>query len=360
MIKARIVMKNSIINIKNVFFAGAVLCSLAVNAGNEDRVGSAGASYLLVNPWARSSATGDAGIANVNGLEATFSNIAGLAFADKTQVKFNYSNWMGSAGIAFNSAGLAQRVSETSVIAVSIQSMNYGDNMITTVSNPEGNIGTFSPRANVFNVGYAHAFSASIYGGINFKVISESISNLKANGVAIDAGIRYVTGDRDHIKFGIALKNVGPVMRFKGDGLAQQVSYSSGIVASLEERSSTFEMPSLLSIGGSYDFFINENNKLNLALGFTANSFSYDQYRIGLDYGMNSEKVAFNVRAGFVYERKLFSAENRSNALVGPTAGFSLDALVGKNKHALGLEYAARFAGVFGVIHTIGATINLK
>lgn len=346
---------------KGVLIAGAVFCSFAVNAGNEDRVGSAGAAHMLVNPWARGSAIGDAGIANVNGLEATFTNIAGLAFADKTQIKFNYSNWMGSAGIAFNSAGISQRISESDVIAVSVQSMNYGDIPITTVENPEGQIGQFSPRANIFNVGYARSFSASIYGGINFKVISENISNLKANGVAIDAGIRYVTGERDHIKFGIALKNVGPVMRYKGDGLAQQVTYlTTGFVGSLEERSASFEMPSLLSIGGSYDLMFNENNKLNIAAAFTANSFSYDQFRLGLDYCMTTEKLAFNLRGGFVYEKNLFSEENRSNALVGPTAGFSVDALVGEKKSALGIEYAARFAGVFGVIHTIGATINLK
>lgn len=354
-------MKNSIINMKNVFVAGAVFCSFAVTAGNEDRVGSAGASQLLINPWARSAATGDAGVASVNGLEATFVNIAGLAFADKTQIKFNYSNWMGNAGISLNSAGLVQRLSESDVIAVSVQSLNYGDIPITTVANPEGNIGFFSPRANIFNVGYAKSFSSSIYGGINFKVISENISNLKASGIAIDAGIRYVTGEKDQIKFGIALKNVGPVMRYKGDGLAQQVNYSStGFIASLEERSASFEMPSLLLIGGSYDFIFNENNKLNVSAAFTANSFSNDQYRLGLDYAMTAEKVAFNLRAGYVYEKNLFSAENRSNALVGPTAGFSVDALVGKSKSALGIEYAARFAGVFGIIHTIGATINLK
>jgi hypothetical protein len=354
-------MKNSIITIKSVFIAGAVFCSFAVNAGNEDRVGSAGASYMLANPWARGAAAGDAGIANLNGLEATYANIAGLAFTDKTQIKFNYSNWMGQAGIAFNSVGIAQRISESDVIAVSVQSMNFGEVEITTVANPEGGIGFFTPRANVFNIGYARSFSASIYGGINFKVISENISNLKANGVAIDAGIRYVTGDKDHIKFGIALKNVGPVMKYKGDGLAQQITYNStGIIASLEERSASFEMPSLLAIGGSYDFIFDENNKLNLALGFTANSFSYDQYRLGLDYAMTRDKMAFNLRGGFVYERNLFSEENRSNALIGPTAGFSIDALVGKSKNALGIEYATRFAGVFGIIHTIGATINLK
>lgn len=330
-------------------------------AGNEDRVGSAGAAHLLVNPWARSSAIGDAGYAQINGLEASYTNIAGLAYTDKTQIKFNYSNWMGSAGVSFNSAGIAQRVSEEGVIAISVQSMNFGDIPITTVENPEGNIGFFSPRTNIFNVGYARKFSSSISGGINFKVISESISNMKANGIAIDAGIRYVTGEEDQLKFGITLKNVGPVMRYRGDGLAQQVEYTStGFIASLEERSATFEMPSLLCIGGSYDFIFNENNKLNLALGFTANSFSNDQYRIGMDYGMTNDKMAFNLRAGYVYEKNLLNVENRSNALIGPSAGFSIDALVGKNKTALGLEYCARFAGVFGTIHTIGATISLK
>jgi hypothetical protein len=339
----------------------ALFISSTVLAGNEDRVGSAGASHLLMNPWARSSALGDANYASSNGLEATFTNIAGLAFTDKTQLKFNYSNWMGSAGIQFNSAGIAQRISESGVFAVSVQSLNFGDIPITTVNNPEGNIGFFSPRANIFNIGYAKAFSSSIYGGINFKVISENIANLRANGVAIDAGIRYVTGENDNIKFAISLKNVGPVMRYKGDGLAQQVSYvSTGYIATLEQRSGTFELPSLLTIGGSYDFIFNDQNKLNVNLGFTANSFMNDQYRIGFDYGLVNEKVAFNLRAGYVYEKNILSVENRSNALVGPSAGFSIDALVGKNKSALGLEYCARFAGIFGVIHTVGATISLK
>tara|TARA_B100001287_G_scaffold133628_1_gene112498 strand:+ start:332 stop:1381 length:1050 start_codon:yes stop_codon:yes gene_type:complete len=349
-------MKNSIkIAFVLLFFSPIVF------SGNEDRVGSAGASHLLINPWARSSALGDVGIACANGLEASYMNIAGLAFTDQTQIKFNYSNWMGSAGISFNSAGIAQRVSESSVIAISIQSMNYGDIPITTVENPEGNIGFFSPRTNVFNLGYARTFSSSIYGGINLKVISENISNLKATGIAIDAGIRYVTGEQEQIKFGITLKNVGPVMKYKGDGLAQQAAYvTTGFIASLEERSSAFEMPSLLSIGGSYDFIFNESNKLNLGLGFTANSFSNDQYRIGLDYGMTNERMAFNIRGGYVYEKNLLDIENRSNALVGPTAGFSIDALVGKSKNALGVEYCARFAGIFGIIHTLGATISLK
>lgn len=353
-------------NFKNIlrntaFIGAAVLTCTSVFAGNEDRVGSAGASQLLVNPWARSTGSADAGIANVNGIEGTFTNIAGLAFTDKTQLKFNYTNWLGNSGIRFSSAGFAQRLSESSVIAVSIQAMSFGDIDITTVELPEGGIGVFTPRVNVFNVGYAKSFTKSISGGINFKVISESIANLKANGMAIDAGIRYVTGEQDQIKFGITLKNVGPTMRYKGDGLSTQINYvSTGGKATLEQRSQAFEMPSLLAIGGSYDFIFNEKSKLTTMLGFTANSFANDQYRLGLDYAMTTGKAAFNVRAGYVYEKNIFSMENRTNALTGPTAGFSVDAIVGKNKSALGVEYAMRIAGPFGVIHTLGVAISLK
>jgi hypothetical protein len=268
---------------------------------------------------------------------------------------------MGNAGIGLNTAGIAQRLSESSVFAISVQAMNFGDIPITTVANPEGKIGVFSPRINVFNIGYARSFSTSIHAGINFKVISESMTNMKSSGVAMDVGIRYVTGEKDHIKFGIALKNVGPTMHYKGDGFSNQAFYSeSGQITTLNQRAQEFELPALLNIGGSYDFIFDEKNKLNVALGFTANSFSNDQYRLGLDYGMTTEKLAFNVRAGYAYEKSILSSENRSNALVGPTAGFSVDAITGKNKNALGIEYCARFAGVFGVIHTIGATISLK
>ncbi len=355
------IMRNSIITMKRSLFVSAMMIGLFATAGNEDRVGSSGAGQLLINPWARGSAMGDAGIGCAKGLEGSYLNIAGLAFTDKTQLKFNTANWMGNASVRMFSAGIAQRVSEGSVITVSVQSMNYGDIDITTVNLPEGGIGTFSPRTNIVNIGYAKEFSKSIYAGINLKVISESIFNVKANGIALDAGIQYISGEQDQLKFGITLKNVGPTIKYKGDGFTQQVQNTeTGNLTSLDQRVQAYELPSLLGIGGSYDFNFDESNTLTLALGYTANSFFYDQFRVGADYGMTLDKFAFNLRAGYVYEQNIFSAENRSNALLGPTAGFSVDALVGKNKTALGAEYSARFAGVFGVVHTFGVTINLK
>ena len=176
-------------------------------------------------------------------------------------------------------------------------SMNFGDIPITTVELPEGGIGTFSPS--YFNMGltYGREFSNSIYGGFTFKVLSQSISNARAGGVSFDAGIRYITGETDQIKFGITLKNVGPPMQFSGDGLTFSVTDPNrGDEISLNQRSAQFELPSLVDIGASYDFKFNENHMLTAALAFTSNSFTRDQVRLGLDYSFDVGKASFNAQ----------------------------------------------------------------
>ena len=347
--------------VKRILVIVLAISSINIQAGNEDRSGSAGATELLINPWSRSSGWGDAGISSITGLEAVFTNVAGLVYADNTEIIFARTNWLGSiSDIGLNGAGLAQRLGETSVIAISLVSMNYGDIPITTTELPEGGVGTFNPKSMNFILSFAKQFSPSISGGINLKVVSESITNIKAQGIAFDAGIRYVTGDNDKIKFAISLKNVGPPMSYTGDGLSIDMfnSTNTSLLMSSQQRVSDFELPSQLHIGASYDFLINEINKLTLAGAFTANSFSNDQWRAGMEYSLKSKKAHFILRAGLVYEKDIFNAETRTSALSGPTAGFTVDFPVGEQGSTLGLDYAYRHC-ILGGIHTVGGRINL-
>lgn len=341
--------------------AVALLGSSTAFAGNEDRVGSSGASELLINPYARSSAWGDAGVSCINGLEAAFINVAGLAFSEKTELVFSRTNWLQSTGIKMNSMGFSQRVGDVSVIGLTFTGMNFGDIQITTEDNPEGGIGSFTPR--YYNIGFSYAreFSNSIYGGLTVRAISEQISNAKASGVAFDAGIRYVTGEKDNIKFGITLRNVGPPMSFNGDGFSvTSVIQSTGMSTTTEQRSSKFELPSLVALGFSYDFLFNETNKLTAAIGYTSNSFTKDNYRLGLEYTYETKKANFVARAGFVYENGLFSAESRTTALTGPTAGLSIDLKAGEKGTNIGFDYGFRATNPFNGVHSIGVRIALK
>lgn len=339
---------------------GACLFTTTSFAGNEDRVGSAGGQQLLINPWTRSSGWAGASIAGVKGIESMFVNVAGLAFTDQTQIGFSRTEWFGDVDI--NNLGLAQRVGDRSVIGIGVTQINYGTIQRTTVDNPEGGIGTFSPRNFNFGLSYSQEFSSSIYGGMTVRALSESIADVKATGVSIDAGIMYVTGEEDQIKFGITLKNVGPPMSFSGDGLSYTINQEFlGIDRdfSTEQRSAKFELPALVNIGASYDFIFSENQKLIAALAFTSNSFSRDQVAVGANYFHDFGKASLNLRGGYVYEPGITNEGALKPAYTGPTAGLSLNLNAGESGSRISLDYSFRASSTFVPGHSIGARIAI-
>ena len=235
--------------------------------------------------------------------------------------------------------------------------MDFGEIEVTTVDNPEGGIGTYSPKFMNIGVSYAKIFSNSIYGGVTVKMISEQISNIGANGVALDAGIQYVTGAKDNMKFGISLKNVGPRISFTGDGLSFRGIVGDGddYKMTVEQRSSELELPALLNIGMSYDVNV-MRHRITGAGTFTSNSFQKDQYRLGGEY---SYREMFMVRLGYTYEEGIRTPDTRTTALRGPSGGFTVEIPMGESGTTFGLDYSYRHTDPFQGSHTIGVRINL-
>jgi len=352
-----------------ILLIAGLFTSIAAFAGNDDRAGEAGASQLLINPWTKSVGFGGANTAFATGLEAMNLNIAGLAFTRKTEIMFTHKQWLVGSEVNINSFGLAQRVGETSVFGVSIMSMGFGDIDITQVNLPEGGIGTFSPSYMNIELGFAKEFSNSISGGLSVKSISESIADVSASGVAFNAGVKYITGEHQQIKFGISLMNVGAPMQYSGDGLSfMNTDVNTSVNATQEHRSNTFELPSLLNIGGSYDFYFaatvdsvsNEMkslHRLTVAGNFTSNAFTKDQFRLGLEY---SFKSMFQVRGGYVLENETwFDSELRTSAYTGPAFGASFIAPLSKKGTTFSIDYAYQFTENFAGTHSIGIKLDL-
>ncbi len=327
-------------------------------AGNPDRAGQAGGSQLLINPWARSSGWGLANTAALRGVEGMFGNVAGLAHTNKTEILFTNTRWLEGAGVSVNSIGLGQKMGESGVLGISATVMSFGDLPVTTDAQPEGGLGTYRPTMSNIGLAYAKTFSNSIYGGLLVRVASESIANVRATGVCFDAGINYVTGERDNVKFGIALKNVGPAMRFAGDGLGVQGLVTSGSdELTLQQRSERFELPSMLTIGGAYDIQLAEMHRLTLAGTYVSNSFTLDQGLFGVEYAF---KQIFHLRGGYLWEKDITDAEARSTVFTGPSAGLSVDFPFGaEKKSAIAIDYAYRTTNPFAGVHCIGLRVSL-
>ena len=357
-------MKNIYSSLFAVFITGLLLLPMdRVFAGNKDRAGQAGASELLINPWARSSGWGGVNTANAFGLEALYSNVAGTASTKGTEIIFSYTDWLKGSGVTLMNFGLSQKLgANKGVLTLSVMSMNFGEIEITSTNSPEGLQGTFKPSYININLAYAKAFSNSIYGGLNIKIISESIANASAQGVALDAGIQYITGPKDQIKFGVALKNVGPTMKFSGDGLSFR-----GIIPghgnendlfTVSQNAEKFEMPATLRIGASYDFLMGELHKITLAGNFTSNSFTKDQFTLGAEYSL---KYYFAVRAGYTYQDGMFntSLPDKGTVFTGFNGGFSVSIPINKEKESgIGIDYSYRSTNPYAGTHSIGLKLN--
>ena len=357
-------MNKNIINKNKTYIIFSILFivlnySSNVLAGNEQRSGQAGATELLINPWARSSGWGSINIANVSGLEATYLNVAGLTGTSNTELIFSSTNWFSDINI--NAFGFAKSLDNQTVIGLSVMSMAFGEIEITTTEQPEGTGAFYSPSYINIGFSYAKKFTDNISCGSTVKMISESISDLKASGVAIDAGVQYVTGDKRQIKFGIVLKNVGPKMQYSGDGNdvrnENTTSHGQNYAMTYDLRVESFEIPSSLNIGASYDFTLDSEHSVTLASSFTSNSFSKDQFGLGFEYNYKS---LFMLRSGYVYEEGINKEFNRgrSTAFTGLNFGLSFEIPL-SNDSSFGLDYSYRMSNPLSSPNSIGVRLAL-
>ena len=346
-------------------------------AGNPDRQGEAGAYELVLNPWARSAGLHSLNIGSVSGVEAMRINPAGINRIGSTEILLSQTRYLIGADINLNAMGFAKQIGKNGAFGVSIMAIDFGEIKVTTDAQPEGTGVTYSPSFFNLGLGYSHSFD-KVNVGVLFRVVNESTSDINSSGFALNAGVQYVTGDRDNIKFGTAIRNIGTPMKFKGPGLATSSENpdKGGYNLTYSVRGATYELPSLLNIGLSIKTFMTDKHTLTFDGGFTANSFAQDQVGLGMEYAFNEK---FMLRGAYKLEVSA-STETRIEGSVdnGPSFGASLDIplkkkdlsdILGndddseikvekKDPPRFGVDYAYKLTNPFGGIHSLGIRLN--
>jgi len=322
-------------------------------AGNPDRQGEAGAYELLMNPWAKSAGLHTINTASISGVEAMRLNPAGVAGVMGTEIALSHTFYLVGTDISLNALGFAQKVGKSGAFGISIMAVDVGDLPITTADQPEGSGATFSPSFLNIGLSYAHTFENKVSVGVTLRGVNESTNDLSATGFAVDAGVQYVSGEQDEFKFGISLRNVGSPMSFRGEGLSYQVDFQD-VTNTFSGRSETFELPSVLNIGASYDFAIDEKHMVTVLANFTANSFSNDQLSAGLEYSMSK---IFQLRAAYRYTTGLNSGKDdvaKAPVYTGLAGG--LTAMIPLNKETeakLAIDYGYRASDPWDGSHSL-------
>ncbi|HEY3386665.1 MAG TPA: PorV/PorQ family protein [Saprospiraceae bacterium] len=316
------------------------MCPVLIFAGNPDRQGEAGGYELLLNPWARNAGLHAMTTSMASGVEAMQINIAGLSRMGKSEFVIGHARLFEGTGITLNSLGFATKMGEAGALGISLTAMDFGDIQVTTTGAPEGTGATFSP--NFFNMAlsYSYTFDKKVSVGILLRGISESIADVSAFGLCLDAGVQYVTGVKDNFKFGVSLRNMGSPMRFNGEGLSFTTPDpgTGQYPITVDQRAAGFELPSMLNIGLSNDFYVGDKNRITAVGNFTANSFSVDQMGIGAEYAY---REMFMARVGYRSDLGLSPDDPEHNVYTGLCAGVTIE--VPLKKDSLG-KFAVDYA----------------
>lgn len=322
-------------------------------AGNPDRQGEAGAAELLLNPWARSAGLHTMNTSTISGIEAMRLNIAGLSRMQGKELVFANTRLYEGSDVKLNAFGFGNKLGENGAFGISIMSVDFGEIDVTTTAQPEGTGSTYSPSFFNIGLGYSYMYENKISVGILVRGVSEALSDINAFGFAIDAGVQYVAGERDNFRLGISLRNVGSAMNFEGEGLAFQTTSEAGHIIKASQRSERFELPSLLNMGVSYDFYIDEIVLRGLA-NFTSNAFSRDQIGAGLEVMVNDMitlRGAYKLEVGD-------TGSIQDNLYTGVSAGASVELPFSKEgKSRIGLDYAYRATNPFRGSHNFSVRL---
>lgn len=339
-----------------------------LDAGNSDRIGEAGAYELLINTQARTMGLFGINSANVRSIDAMGSNIAGLAHNKGMAVFANYTNWLSATGTTLYNVGVGGEISNGNNLGFSIGYMSFGKIPKTTTINPEP-YSDFSPFYLNIGLSYARVFGRGVRAGITGKLINESINNLNATGFALDAGMQYTTGEKEDFHFGVFVRNLGFPMKFSGDGLILTRPVPLGnsqYDLPFYNRAAKFELPTQFSIAISKDFYLGKTpsntdmfckpaNRLSVSSNFVYNSFTSNNYGLGLEYAY---KEAISLRAGILYENDMFNKEVSKRAHMGFAGGIAYDLKLGnkksKNPSVMEISYNYRPAWIFGGTHNLG------
>ena len=312
-------------------------------AGGLDRVGTAGAQELRIPVGAAATAIGGSTVALSNGLGNIFYNPASLAGIDESQALVSYSTYLADSRV--NYGAVSTKLGSQGNIAFSIKVLNIGDIIVTTEASPEGTGEILNPNFAVLGVTYGRRMTDRVLLGASAHYVSEKVAEVSANGFAVDLGVQYDTGWRG-LRFGFAMKNVGPDMQFDGANLEQRIQVPGDDPSSqphvVRLQSAKFEIPSYLQIGVSYDLPMGEDRHASVFGAFQGNNFSTDEYRIGAEFPIGSFLA---LRAGYVGQLAMSDEDRQQDYLYSYSYGAGFNFKLGERPFAL--DWAGTHVGEF-------------
>lgn len=339
---------DGIMTIRNivVVFLLLTLISVPALAGRGDKSGTAAAPELLIPVGAGAIGQGGASLATISGLESIYWNPAGLARMNYgSAVMFSHSSYIADLGIDYFAAGT--QIFGSAYLGLTVKSLSFGQIPVTTEDQPDGTGETTSPTFLTIGGTFSRLVSDKISVGITANYVYEKMAEVNASTFAVNAGVQYSgLGGIDGLSVGVALKNLGPALKYDGQGLERIVQLNDALqpTEKVKLEAASNDLPSTIEVGLGYSTQIATQGRINFSSTFQNNNYSEDEYKLGVEYAYDSKIF---VRGGYA-----FSSEGEGQEYI-----FGLSGGVGFRSTIGGIEatvnYAYRSVRYFSGTHVI-------
>lgn len=289
--------------------------------GGQNRAGTSGAPELRIPVGAKYLAMVGSPIASVTGLEAIYWNPAGVDFSPTSaNALFSYRSYI--ADMSLNFVAASGRLGDLGSVGLSFRSLNIGEINVTTMDQPDGTGQIINPSYFILGLTYSKQLTDRVSIGASFNLINENIDRVSASGFSFDFGVQYKNlFEVPGLAFGAVIKNLGSSIKYDGNGLyTEAVSGGDRGPTFLKVDAASAELPSEIGIGLSYQRKFDEENAVTISGTFQNNNYTYDDYKIGLEY---SFKEILYVRGGYNWTPQ--ATDNTPNIFQNYALGIGLN-----------------------------------
>lgn len=320
------------------------IAGVAGTAHAQAKVGTTAAPFLGISVGPRATGMGGAFVASGTDASAMYWNPGALSRSAGSQILGATTDWL--VDTKFNWVGFKLALDRDNAIGLSVTQLDYGEDIVTTVSQPEGTGERWTAQDIAVGITYSRNLTDRFSIGGTLKYISQRIWNESATAIAVDLGLMFVT-PFDGMRLGMSLSNFGSDMQLQGRDLVRRIDLdpeatgnNNTIVASL--KTDGWELPLFVRAGVAYDVFSSQDFLLIAAGDAVLPSDNNLVVNVGGE--LSFQNMLF-VRAGY---KSLFLAD----AQEGLTAGIGvLYPIFGST--AASIDFTYQDFGVFDSVTTI-------
>ena len=194
------------------------------------KAGTAGLQFLKIGVGARESAMGEAALGVSKGSNAIFWNPAGIAYVEGREATFSHAGWL--LDIDLYASAIAMNVKNIGVIGLSVIYMGVPDFEETTVQAQDGTGRMVGAHDLGIGMAIAKRFTDKLSMGGQIRYVKEQLDQDSFSNILVDIGAIYFTGYRN-MQISVCAQHFGPDIKMLRDRFRMPLVFKVGLADDL-------------------------------------------------------------------------------------------------------------------------------